>query len=402
MSVAAPPLLLRVSEIFDTLSGEAPTAGQPATFVRLDGCVVRCNTCDTLYAVFGWTRGYKKGYLQGMRVGAGQLTAQGTLQIAAVDPEALDRTGQYWAEVFPTPAQARRLGGAAAGLELSGPEAVEVTGQAPRTDEERRGFVAGCFDAQGSCTGTDETTSRWRLEVATADDNLLDLLASGLDDWRFRHARRAAADNGSGAPLLTLHLGANNPGHEGEAAALAAAEQQRFFDTFRPASSHKYGPFLRRWQAQQLGVDEIVPQCHHHKLVVISGAEPLQQNLDGLIAALHQQGHTVQIETSGAFDFQGTERPDILVCSPKPNMAYRIAPTVYDAATIFKLVNGPPGSGFDWNGELAVKLRDAGKQVYLMPWGGPPTQDAIVQTADLAQELGVAFSPRLHYLLSIR
>jgi organic radical activating enzyme len=226
-------------------------------------------------------------------------------------------------------------------------------------------------------------------------------VASGLDDWRFPHTRRAAADNGSHAGLRTLHLGANSPAQEGEAAALAAAERQRFFDTFRPASSAKHGPFLRRWRAQELGVEEIVPQCHN-KLVVISGGEPLQQNLDGLIAALHQQGHTVQVETSGAFDFQGNERPDILVCSPKPNMNYQIAPSVYDAATIFKLVNGPPGSGFDWNGELAVQLRDAGKQVYVMPWGGPPTQDAITETGRLAQQLGIAFGPRLHYQLNIR
>jgi organic radical activating enzyme len=401
MSVTAPPVL-RVSEIFDTLSGEAPTAGQPATFVRLHGCAVRCTTCDTLYAVYTQTRGYKKGYLQGMRAGAGQLTAQGTLRIAAVDPEALDRTGQYWAEVFPAPTtQAQRLGGSADGLELSGPEAVEAITQTPRTEEERRGFVGGCFDAQGSCVSTDGTVSRWRIEVATADDRLLGLLARGLDDWRFPHARRAGADNGSSARLHTLHLGANNPEQEGEAAALADAEQQRFFDTFRPASLRKYGPFLRRWPAQELGVEEIVPQCHS-KLVVVSGGEPLQQNLDGLIAALRQHGHTVQIETSGAFEFQGSERPDILVCSPKPNMGYRIAQTVYHAATIFKLVNGPPGSGFDWNGELAVTLRDAGKQVYVMPWGGPPTQEAIAQTGRLAQELGVAFSPRLHYQLSIR
>jgi organic radical activating enzyme len=401
MSVIAPPAPLMVSEVFDTLSGEAPTAGQPATFVRLHGCAVRCGTCDTLYAVFTQTRGYKKGYLQGMRHGAGHRPAQRTLQIGVTDAEVLDRTAQYWAEVFPA-AEARRLPDAAdAGLELTGAaEQVAAAEATPRTDEERRGFIAGIFDAQGSCISTDETGSRWHIQVTTAAEGLVDLVAEGLDDWSFRSTRRAAGDNGSPAGLYSLHLGPPDS-QEDEAAALAAAEQQRFFDTFRPASSPKYGPFLRRWQAQQLRVDQIVPQCHHN-LVVISGAEPLQQHLDELIVALHRQGHTVQIETSGAFDFKGTQRPDILVCSPKPNMDYRIAPSVYEAATIFKLVNGPPGSGFDWNGELAVRLRNAGKQVYVMPWGGPPTREAIVQTGRLAQELGVAFSPRLHYQLSIR
>jgi organic radical activating enzyme len=405
MSVTAPPAPLMVSEVFDTLSGEAPTAGQPATFVRLRGCVVECDTCDTLYAVFRETRGYQKGYLRGLRRGAGHLTPQRTLQLGPVDKEALDRAARYWAAVFPDQAaEVRWPAGSDGRLEFTG--GVEVLDAAPRTKEERRGFVAGVFDAIGSCFKVGGATSAWQVTVASGDDGLLDQVAAGLDDWSFRYSRRPATGRRHPAPTRSvLRIGTYDRDERGvdpdERRALAAAERQRFFDAFQPASSRKYGPFLRRWEPQQLGVDEIVPRCHN-TLVVVSGSEPLQQHLDELITALHQHGHTVQIETSGAFDFKGTQRPDILVCSPKPNMGYRIAPSVYEAATIFKLVNGPPGSGFDWNGELAVRLRDAGKQVYVMPWGGPPTREAIVQTGRLAQELGVGFSPRLHYQLSIR
>ena len=46
------PLLgtLRVNEIFHSIQGESTWAGVPCTFVRLTGCPLRCNYCDTEYA----------------------------------------------------------------------------------------------------------------------------------------------------------------------------------------------------------------------------------------------------------------------------------------------------------------------------------------------------------------
>lgn len=44
---------LRVSEIFSTIQGEAKYAGYPTTFVRLHGCNMLCDYCDTMYAVVG-------------------------------------------------------------------------------------------------------------------------------------------------------------------------------------------------------------------------------------------------------------------------------------------------------------------------------------------------------------
>jgi 7-carboxy-7-deazaguanine synthase len=41
---------LRVNEIFHSLQGEADTAGYPTVFVRLTGCPLRCQYCDTEYA----------------------------------------------------------------------------------------------------------------------------------------------------------------------------------------------------------------------------------------------------------------------------------------------------------------------------------------------------------------
>lgn len=40
---------LHVSEVFRSLQGEGPTAGLPATFLRLAACNLRCSYCDTPY-----------------------------------------------------------------------------------------------------------------------------------------------------------------------------------------------------------------------------------------------------------------------------------------------------------------------------------------------------------------
>ena len=49
---------LRITEIFYSLQGESATVGCPTIFIRLTGCPLRCNYCDTTYAFQGgewWT-----------------------------------------------------------------------------------------------------------------------------------------------------------------------------------------------------------------------------------------------------------------------------------------------------------------------------------------------------------
>lgn len=49
---------LKITEIFHSLQGEADTVGFPTVFVRLTGCPLRCQYCDTAYAFHGgewWT-----------------------------------------------------------------------------------------------------------------------------------------------------------------------------------------------------------------------------------------------------------------------------------------------------------------------------------------------------------
>lgn len=44
---------LRISEIFLSLQGESTSVGMPTVFVRLTGCPLRCQYCDTEYAFRG-------------------------------------------------------------------------------------------------------------------------------------------------------------------------------------------------------------------------------------------------------------------------------------------------------------------------------------------------------------
>src|SRR5512139_10316 len=47
------PIRLRITEIFHSLQGETSTVGLPTVFVRLTGCPLRCQYCDTAYAFSG-------------------------------------------------------------------------------------------------------------------------------------------------------------------------------------------------------------------------------------------------------------------------------------------------------------------------------------------------------------
>ena len=44
---------LKLTEIFYSLQGEADTVGIPTVFIRLTGCPLRCQYCDTAYAFTG-------------------------------------------------------------------------------------------------------------------------------------------------------------------------------------------------------------------------------------------------------------------------------------------------------------------------------------------------------------
>lgn len=56
MQVTEKDSLIRITEIFYSLQGETRTVGWPTVFIRLTGCPLRCDYCDTEYAFSGGER----------------------------------------------------------------------------------------------------------------------------------------------------------------------------------------------------------------------------------------------------------------------------------------------------------------------------------------------------------
>src|SRR5688500_10078384 len=48
-----PVARVKLTEIFLSIQGEADSVGWPTVFVRLTGCPLRCQYCDTEYAFYG-------------------------------------------------------------------------------------------------------------------------------------------------------------------------------------------------------------------------------------------------------------------------------------------------------------------------------------------------------------
>jgi len=69
---------LRITEIFYSLQGESTLSGIPTVFIRLTGCPLRCDYCDTAYA---FTGGVKKNISEIInevnRYGARHVTVTG-------------------------------------------------------------------------------------------------------------------------------------------------------------------------------------------------------------------------------------------------------------------------------------------------------------------------------------
>ncbi len=73
---------LRITEIFHSLQGEARSVGLPTVFVRLTGCPLRCEYCDTAYAFSG-------GVLRSLESIVDEVAAYGAKQVCVTGGEPL-------------------------------------------------------------------------------------------------------------------------------------------------------------------------------------------------------------------------------------------------------------------------------------------------------------------------
>lgn len=110
-----------------------------------------------------------------------------------------------------------------------------------------------------------------------------------------------------------------------------------------------------------------------HRLVVLTGGEPMRQNIIPLCDELHQAGHLVQVETAGSFWFQADRfdtRPPNIVISPKTASVHsRLA----NLAQAWKYIIDADGE-FDVDGLPIADFQATGNKARLArpPQGTPP------------------------------
>ena len=108
---------LRVTEIFHSIQGESRPSGYPTVFIRLTGCPLRCQYCDTSYAFYGGDWQTIDGILQ-------QIEVYAAAYVCVTGGEPLAQPN------CPALAQALVNQGYAVSLETSG--ALDISGLDPR------------------------------------------------------------------------------------------------------------------------------------------------------------------------------------------------------------------------------------------------------------------------------
>ena len=164
---------LKVTEIFLSLQGEARDAGRPTVFVRLTGCPLRCQYCDTAYAFHGGAWRDIDGILS-------EVASHGVRHVCVTGGEPL-------AQKRCLPLLARLCdAGHVVSLETSG--AIDIAPVDPR--------VSRVLDIKTPGSGEVHRNVWENIPLLTAHDQVKFVLCSREDyDW----AKGVVADNGLAA-----------------------------------------------------------------------------------------------------------------------------------------------------------------------------------------------------------
>ncbi len=152
---------LRITEIFLSLQGEADAVGWPTVFVRLTGCPLRCNYCDTSYAFTG-------GESMSIESVVAEVAAHNTRHVCVTGGEPLAQKGVL--------ALLRRLcdAGHEVSLETSG--ALDISG----VDER----VSRVMDLKTPCSGEAARNRYENIALLRAADQVKLVIADRNDyDW---------------------------------------------------------------------------------------------------------------------------------------------------------------------------------------------------------------------------
>lgn len=180
---------LVVNEIFLSVQGESTWAGRPCAFVRLTGCNLRCNYCDTEYA-------FHEGRKMTVAEIVGQLDGYGCDLVEITGGEPLLQEGVH--ELI-----AELLGrGRTVMIETSG--ASDIRGLDPR--------VIRIMDLKCPGSGESERNLWSNLDHLTAHDEVKFVLSDQADyEWARDLIRRYALDRRVNAVLMSCAFGRLEP-----------------------------------------------------------------------------------------------------------------------------------------------------------------------------------------------
>lgn len=148
-------------------------------------------------------------------------------------------------------------------------------------------------------------------------------------------------------------------------------------------------------------------------LVVLTGGEPLRQNIRPLVDALLAAGLRVQIETAGTLWLELPDDPRLcIVCSPKTG---KLDPRLVPRIDVFKYVIAH-GEVDDTDGlpTRSTQVRDRAARIARPPAGAPvyvmPRDDQdpvanrahVIATAEVAMRFGYRMTMQMHKAAELR
>lgn len=157
-----------------------------------------------------------------------------------------------------------------------------------------------------------------------------------------------------------------------------------------------------------LGVKEIletiISMQHRQKLVVITGGEPLRQNISLLCKSLLVNGFKVQVETNGTI-YTDIPKDVELVCSPKvyKDKYHRIRADVLEQTIALKFLISKQKKGY-------LDIAEVGQSEYNIPVYVQPmdeydeyaNQNNDILTQQVAKKHGAILSLQLHKILNLK
>ncbi len=159
----------------------------------------------------------------------------------------------------------------------------------------------------------------------------------------------------------------------------------------------------------EFSIEEIIAQVNKfnqnntYKLIVITGGEPLRQEILPLCSEL-VKNFTVQIETNGTI-FRDLDPKVQIICSPKiqNDKYYPIRPDLLPKITAFKFIISATKTGYQDLAEVGQSQR--GTPTYLQPmdeYDPQKNQKNLQKTLELAKKHGARISLQAHKILNVQ